>query len=190
MNANWNVYNLNHLTVTLLFGSREIYIIMNLSLLRRKAISFLKRPPFQQCWFLPAWILLGISKALVFTIPFKRLAPKLGYPAGAIQWIPIITQQQHARALQIGRVIKMAAIYTPWDSNCFPQAVTARLLLGLYGIPYTMFFGLASDPKTKEMKAHAWVASGGISVTGGVSFQQFTVVGSFVAPQLVQVFQR
>lgn len=163
---------------------------MKLAILRRKARSFLLRPLFQQIWFLPSWVLLGISKALIFTISFKRLAPKLGYAAGPILWIPILTPSQQIRALQIGRVIKLASEYTPWDSNCFPQAVTARCLLGLYGIPYTMFFGLSSDPETRKMKAHAWVTAGAVNVTGGASFHQFTVVGSFVTPQLSLVFQR
>ena len=41
------------------------------------------------------------------------------------------------------------------------------------------------DEQTLEMKAHAWVVAGRVPVTGGVSFGQFTVVGVFVAPRLV-----
>lgn len=163
---------------------------MNLATLRRKANSFLQRPLFQQCWFLPSWILLGISKFLIFTITFKRLAPGLGHAVGTTQWIPLLDRHQQTRTLQIGRVVKFAAEYTPWDSNCFPQAVTARLLLGLYRIPYALFFGLAHDTDaTGALKAHAWIVAGNVSVTGGASFHQFTVVGCFVAPGLARVFK-
>jgi len=90
----------------------------------------------------------------------------------------------------IGRVVRLTANYTPWDSNCFPQAITARFLMGLYRIPYIFFFGLLRDPTNPSgMKAHAWVAAGPVPVTGGVSFGQFTVVGCFVAPSLAATLQ-
>lgn len=92
----------------------------------------------------------------------------------------LLDPAQEARALQIGRLVRMTAVYTPWDSNCFPQAVVARLLLGLYGIPYVLNFGLMRDPAGGEMKAHAWV-------TAGASFGQFTTVGCFVSPLLADI---
>lgn len=136
---------------------------------------------------MPAWVLLGLAKALIFTIPFKRLAPRLGVHAGASPWIPLLLPSQEKKALQIGRLVQLAARYTPWDSNCFPQAVVARILLGLFGIPYALYFGLMRDVATSEMKAHAWVSAGRIRVTGGASFMQFTTVGCFVSPQLADL---
>lgn len=150
-----------------------------------KACSFARRPLFSQLWLLPLCLLLGISKALIFTLSFRRLAPHLGQTMGAAPWVPLLDTRQQTRALQIGRAVRLAARYTPWDSNCFPQAVAARLLLGWYGIPYTLFFGLMRDASTCEIKAHAWVAAGRVAVTGGASFAQFTVVGVFAAPGLV-----
>lgn len=85
----------------------------------------------------------------------------------------------------IGRLIAMTSRYTPWDSNCFPQAVVARLLLGLYGIPYALYFGLRRDAESGELKAHAWVIAGKVAVTGGHSFNGFTVVGCYIAPGLM-----
>lgn len=152
--------------------------------IRRKAVSFLRQPAFIRLWFLPLWLLLGMAKAVILTLSFKRLAPRLGVSQGIAPWVPVLAPADEARALQIGRAVRLAAGYTPWDSNCFPQAVAARLLLGLYGIPYALYFGLMRDPATSEMKAHAWVAAGRVRVTGGTSFGQFTVVGVFVAPQL------
>ena len=157
---------------------------MAVALLRRKALTFLRHPIFIKLWLLPVWLLLGISKALILAVSFKRLAPRLGVHEGTAPWVPLLDRTQEARALAIGRVVRLAARYTPWESNCFPQAVAARLLLGLYRIPYVLYFGLARDAESGGMKAHAWVAAGRIRVTGGASFRQFTVVGCFVAPQL------
>ncbi len=155
-----------------------------LNTLRRKSRSFAHLPLFAKLWLLPLWLLLGISKALIFTISFRRLAPHLGRAMGVAPWVPLIDPAQQARALQIGRAVRLAARYTPWDSNCFPQAMAARLLLGCYGVPYALYFGLMRDAHTLEMKAHAWVSAGRVAVTGGACFGQFTVVGVFVAPGL------
>lgn len=158
-----------------------------LKVLRRKAVSFHRQPLYSQLGFVPVWLLLGIAKALIFMVSFGRLAPRLGVSVGILPWVPLLNPEQEAQALQIGRVVRLAARYTPWVSNCFPQAVVARLLLGLYGIPYLLAFGLAREPKTREMKAHAWVTAGRIRVTGGESFPHFTTVGCFVSPLLKEV---
>jgi hypothetical protein len=156
--------------------------------LQRKVATFARQPRFIQAWFVPTWILLGLGKALIFGVSFRRLAPRLGRRAGIAPWVPLLTPAQEGRALLIGRTVRLAARYTPWDSNCFPQAVAARVLLGLYRVPYVLYFGLMRDPaEPANLKAHAWVAAGRVRVTGGTSFGQFTVVGAFVAPGLAGV---
>ena len=162
----------------------------SLARLRRQASTFLRQPRFIQAWFLPVWVILGIGKALIFTISFRRLAPRLGHRSGIAPWVPLLNPAQEARARLIGRVVRLTANHTPWDSNCFPQAIAARVLLGFYRLPYSLFFGLMRDPADPAgMKAHAWVAAGRVPVTGGVSFGQFTVVGCFVAPCLAGIDQ-
>jgi len=155
------------------------------TVLLRKARNFRRHSAFVRSWLLPAWLMLGVSRALILLVSFRRLAPRLGAHAGVDPWVPLLDEMQEARALEIGRAVRLAARYTPWQSSCFPQAVAARLLLGLYRIPYALYFGLARDPENTDMKAHAWVAAGRVRVTGGTGFGQFTVVGCFVAPQLV-----
>jgi hypothetical protein len=80
----------------------------------------------------------------------------------------------------IGRTIRLAARYAPWQANCFAQAIVAAFLLRLYGLPYSVFFGLRrAVAPAGGMDAHAWTASGKIAVTGGSCFDRFTVVGVF-----------
>jgi len=155
-----------------------------LSTLLRKARSFRRHSGFAKRWLLPTWLLLGISRTLVLAVSFKRLAKRLGVSDAPAPWIPLLEPAQETVAQEIGRVVRLAARYTPWESNCFAQAVTARLLLGRFRIPYVLFFGLARDHSTGTMKAHAWVAAGRVRVTGGAGFGQFTVVGCFAAPEL------
>ncbi len=149
---------------------------------KRKAINFLRKPLWTKFWFLPAWVLLGIAKTAIFTVSFRRLAPLLGVSTSIAPFVPLVNSAEEQRARQIARLVALTARYTPWDSNCFPQAVAARLLLGLYHIPYVLYFGLMKDPDSSELKAHAWVVTGRVAVTGGVSFNCFTVVGCFLSP--------
>jgi hypothetical protein len=130
--------------------------------------------------------MLGIAKALIFTVSFKRMFPWFGDSAAIELLRPLIDPTQMRRTILIGRVIRMAARYTPWNSNCFPQAIVARLLLGLYRVPYAMYFGLMRDPEVPGLQAHAWVAAGPVDVTGGASFSRFTVVAMFLSPQMRQ----
>lgn len=150
----------------------------------RKLTSFLRLPAFIKIWFVPLWILLGIAKALIFFVSFKKLASHLGVNMGVSPLIPLIPRDQEIRAMLIGRAVQLAAKYTPWNSNCFPQAIVARFLLGLYRIPYALYFGLRRAPTKTELEAHAWVCAGKVSVTGGASFDQFTVVGVFASRRL------
>lgn len=157
---------------------------MKLSSLLRKARTFKSLPHFEQIWFLPAWLLLGLSRFAILAFSFRRLAPWLGAYQQTYIWIPVLDKREEALALHLGRVVRLASRYTPWQSNCFPQAVTARLLLGLYGVPYALFFGLARDQEASELKAHAWVVAGRVRVAGGNSFDRFAIVGCFVSPRL------
>jgi hypothetical protein len=133
---------------------------------------------------MPAWLLLGASRVVILAIPFRYLAHGLGTQTGISPWIPLLGSRSEAKALSIGRAVQLAARFTPWESSCLPQAVTARVLLGLCGVPYSLFFGVARDSDGSNMSAHAWVAAGRVPVTGGASFGQFTVVACFVAPRL------
>jgi len=153
-----------------------------LTLPSHKLASFFYKPAFSKLWFIPVWLMLGVSRLLIVTITFRRLAPYLGKPVGVSAYSHLLTVKQEAHALRIARVIRLTARYCPWVANCFPQAITARLLLGLYRIPYSLYFGLCRDPETKEFKAHAWVTSGRIPVSGGHSFQYYTVVGCYTKP--------
>ena len=127
-----------------------------------KAMSFFRKPAFTKRWFIPVWLMLGISRLMINT--------------------HLLSPQQEAQALRIARVIRVTARYCPWVANCFPQAMTARLLLGFYRIPYSLYFGLCRDPDTNEFKAHAWVTAGHIPVSGGQSFHFYTIVGCYLKP--------
>lgn len=138
-------------------------------------------PAYVKVTLLPTWAMLGVSRAAILAVQFKRLAPRLGVDLGPFFAVPLVTPEQERRARQIQSVIALAARYTPWTSNCFPQAIVARVLLGMSGIPYTLFFGVAREDNTKEIQAHAWVCSGPVFVSGGRGAHRFTIVRAFAS---------
>jgi hypothetical protein len=152
-----------------------------IGVLGRKMASFARAPLFTKAWFVPAWLLLGLGRLAVLVVPFRKIAPALGTAAGTNALLPLLGPAQRHRALLVGRTVRMAARYAPWQANCFAQAIAASLILRLHNIPYAIFFGLrrASAPGQGPIEAHAWTAAGGVAITGGYGFDSFTVVAVF-----------
>lgn len=142
--------------------------------------NFFRHPLAEQAAFVPVWLLLGMARLAIRLVPFDRLAAALGTARGTHAAVPLLSRGQQARARRIAAIVPWVAAHTPWDSNCFPQALVARLLLGLAGVPWSLFFGLQRDDE-RALSAHAWVAAGPVNVTGGASFGRLTVVACFTS---------
>lgn len=128
-----------------------------------------------------AWVLLWPARLAVMTIPLRFLVRVFGQDHGVNAAVPIISEAQCARALTIANAIALAVKYSPKSANCYPQALVGRLLLRVSNVPHALFFGLRRDPDTGAMDAHAWVVAGPLPVTGGYSFNRYTVVRSFLS---------
>lgn len=151
-----------------------------------KLRRFWRRPLFERLWFLPVWGLLGIARLIVLIVPGSRLLSGLGQTEGGLALSLLPTMAQSQRAGRIGRIIRSAAAYTPWHSNCLAQALVARLLLVGYSVPHVLFFGLShGGAKMGRLEAHAWVMVGATAITGGDSFARYVVVGVFPFPQVM-----
>ena len=147
-------------------------------LLLRKLNSLFNQSLTTQFLLLPAWLMTGLARLLVLLLPFRLLAPGLGQHHGVSAFIPLLDENQQAKALSIGRAVRMSSTLAPWNANCQAQAISARWLMGLFGLPFAVFYGVAKDP-IEKMKAHAWLCAGPIQVTGGYAFDEFTVVAVF-----------
>jgi hypothetical protein len=143
------------------------------------------------------WLLLGFVRLIILLVPFRHWVRCLGNQFGTVPVVPLLTSRGEAIAISIGKVVRAAAAVTPWNSDCLPQAVTARILLGFASIPCSLFFGVARDeaargPLTgtsgdteRASFAHAWVSAGRIHVTGGESFSRFAVLSCFGPKKLL-----
>lgn len=149
--------------------------------IKSNLVRLLGQPKQFYLWLGPAWLILGLSRLAIVTLSFRRIAGWLGVHEGTAAQVPLATGQQEAISAAVGRAIRVAARLTPWQSNCFPQAITARLILAVHRLPHAVYFGVRKGASKDELLAHAWVACGRSNVTGGHSFGKYTTVGCFVS---------
>lgn len=129
------------------------------------------------------WTLLGLSRLLVLIAPFPAIARMLGRRSGLSARSTRLDARPAARALSVGRSIRLAARYCPWTANCFPQAITASIVLRSIGVAHIVFFGVRRGDTT-PLEAHAWVEAGELPVVGGRGHTHFTAVAAFAFGRL------
>ena len=113
-------------------------------------------------------------------LPFRAVRHLLGdhrAPRTAAT-LPPAGRRETDRARRIGRLVQVAATRVPWRADCYPQALTARLLLRAARVPHRTTFGVRRDDHG-ALRAHVWVSAGGVTVTGG-STRAWAEVGDFV----------
>jgi hypothetical protein len=121
---------------------------------------------------------LGLTRVAILVLPFSLVRRALGdhHDPRTPTTTPPLERDALARAARIGASVRLAARHTPWRSECYPQALTARILLGLARVPHVVSFGVRRD--AGELVAHAWVHAGGVPVTGFTG-HEYTEVGTF-----------
>lgn len=144
--------------------------------LLQRVRHFLRRPWRDQWLFVQTYILLGLARLAINTVPFPRLTKYLGTP---LLESPAEAPLPHLlEARRIAWAVRAASRYTPWKSSCFPQAIAAKVLLRRRGIASTLYLGAAFKART-ELEAHAWLRCGPLYVTGGAGHVHFGTVGIF-----------
>lgn len=136
-------------------------------MIARKLAVAGRQPPFVLLWLVPAWLLIGLSSALIGILPFRRIAPWLGVNLGATAHRPAASPEQATRARLIGRTVSIAASYAPFRSNCLPQAMAAKALCVLWRVPCAVILGIERERPAGELRAHAWTSCGNVVPTGG-----------------------
>jgi len=150
----------------------------------RKIRSFCQLPFFVKAWFAPTLVLLLISKLTILVFSFRRLAPFLGESKGLEPFLPTLRSDHEILVVRISMLVNIASRYLPLGKSCFPQAIAARILLGIYGVPYCIFFGVRRADG--RIDAHSWVCSGAHCVCGGrKSFWKYRVLAVFSTRGLI-----
>lgn len=150
--------------------------------LLRKILTLSRFSVHQWFWLVPFYILSGLFRAIVLTLPFRYLAPFLGHHNENAELAVICSPQQEQRARELGTIIRLLDRYTLWQSNCLVQAMLSRLVLSIYRIPHAVYLGVCADQEGDAgLKAHAWVNTGRYFISGGNGHREFTVVSCFVS---------
>lgn len=155
---------------------------MLLAKVRRHVVRLrrlLRRPIADQWLVLQAFVLLGISRWQIRRHGLKSVQQHLG--ARMLESAHDLTRAHAAEAERIGWAVTNVSIYTPWISNCFPQATAAKRLLDRRGIDATVYFGVSLEENVAERErfategfaAHSWTRSGEIILTGAAGLEAF-----------------
>lgn len=138
----------------------------------------LLRLPIGDQWLLvQTFVLLGVTRFLIRTLTFRRLERFLG--ARMAESSQELSVAHLKRARKVGWAIRTVSERTPWVSNCFPQALTAKLLLRRRDIDSTLYLGAAFAEHKQELTAHAWLRCGPAYLTGGDGREKFGAVASY-----------
>ncbi len=145
----------------------------------KKFKKFSKLPAKEKNLLLEAYITLGIMRAGILTVSFKRLTRSLEHLPQKEE-IAELNEKEMQIALMVGKAISRAAAYTPWESACLAQSLTAQRMLKKRGIPGVFYLGVVKDEESKEkMRAHAWSQCGDTIITGAAGHEKFTVLSVF-----------
>lgn len=134
-----------------------------------------------------AWVLLGVMRALLLLVPFKRMMGWLGmHPSAPDTVVPAASPAVPVRAddPRLGRVhwaIDAAVRRAPWESRCLAQSLTGATMLRVRRVPALVYFGVrpARAEEGREMTAHSWLVSSGRIVTGAAGHEEYGVVAIY-----------
>ena len=145
-----------------------------------KIISFIKLSLHEKLMFFINFCLLGLARAAIHGLNYKRLKPYFGHSYPMKIASTLLPKEYAPRVFLIRRSILLAVKYTPWNSSCLTQAMVAKFWCQYYGIPYFLFVGFAKkSDKPIGKDAHAWITAGPIAITGGYGFEDYQVIYSY-----------
>ena len=145
----------------------------------QKFKKFTKLSSAEKKLFLEAYVTLGIMRSAILTVSFKRLTRSLEHVAKQKE-LAKLNEEEMKMAMRVGQAIMRASAYTPWESACLAQSLTAQKMLQKRGIPGVFYLGAMKDEEEKsKMKAHAWSQCGDAIITGGSGHEDFTVLSVF-----------
>lgn len=148
-----------------------------------KKLNTIRQLPYQEWgWFFCLYIISGLARLAIALLPFEWLSKLYGQPLNNTRAYSPASNKQKQFAWRIGRMARSTAKYTPWQSKCLVQALSARALLNYYQIPHVLYFGArrTGDPQT-PMEAHAWLCVGSWPITGRKGHRQHGIVATYIS---------
>ena len=146
------------------------------SIASRKVKSFLSIPGSGKLLFVEAVFTSAWVKIILLLFPFSKVAKWLG--KANVNYAENNIPEEAGIVKKVQTALKLCDRYTPWPTECYTQALTAKLLLKRRNITGILYFGFRKNDNG-ELMGHAWLKSAGIVVTGFCDFSLYTVHSSF-----------
>ncbi len=87
--------------------------------------------------------------------------------------------EQLEQAMELGRLVSIAARYAPWQSRCLTQVLVLQQLLEQRQIPGYFSLGVRKAGDEDALDAHAWLQCGTTIVNGALPGDTYTTLSSF-----------
>ncbi len=149
---------------------------------QKKAVSFFRLRFKYKVLFFMNIVLCGLARAAIHVFPLKYLTHYFGSFQKNVILSTCVSDKQRYQACVIGRSVRLAAKYTPWESSCLTQAMVAKFWCRRYRIPYVFYIGIEKNAQVSKgnTMAHAWLTAGPVAMTGGDGLESHHVVSSYV----------
>ena len=129
-----------------------------LGLLKRSRASYGKK------LFLQAYLIMSLVRLGLLWLPFNRLQ-SLVLKSQKLTWLAFAPTQVTTN--RIVRSVYRSSKYQRGKPMCLARALTAAVLMNIYGIPHQIKIGVAKG-ENGQIEAHAWVNSQGRVVVGNL----------------------
>ncbi|SFV90279.1 hypothetical protein MNB_SV-4-1117 [hydrothermal vent metagenome] len=131
--------------------------------------------------FFEAYWTLGLMRLYILVRPFKHIsAPLMQYASQEEASVCCADPYLEKEARSIGRAIVRAAAYTPWQSACLAQSLTAWKMLQKRSIDgYFVLGAKKENAHDGTLAAHAWSKCGNTFLTGKEGHENFTPISVF-----------
>jgi Transglutaminase-like superfamily len=140
--------------------------------------KFFSRTWLERRLFVESYILLGVMRAAILLLPFRRISGLMGLVQGEVNNATV--KSLTPVPAEISWAIQAAAARTPWESACLAQSLAGLAMLSRRGIGATLYLGVAKDLINLEfIVAHAWLCCGDAIITGGAGSDNYIPISSF-----------
>jgi len=138
----------------------------------QKISSFLSLSREVKCLFFKAYFLSGLVKLTLIFLPFRKVLSWQGQINTSTPQNEDPTTAAFRKSLQQAMIL--CDKYTLWKTECYTQAITAKILLNRKHIDGTIYIGFKKDQNGKYL-GHAWLRSFDRIITGNIDIYSYSV---------------
>jgi hypothetical protein len=142
--------------------------------------KFILLGPGKQLLLLRIWLLLAWVRLQLLRKGFAHFTAGLTLHRH-IPAMACISDEQLEQAKELGRLVAIAARYTPWQSLCLTQVLALQKLLVQRQIAGFFSLGVrkVDGEEVVPLNAHAWLQCGDTIVNGAAPDVSYTTLSTF-----------